>query len=303
MAYDLHGVYAKQDKWVGPYLSSHTNLIEIKGGLDILWQSGIIREKVVLGGLAFYRRGFIASRSSCLEPGCTFESGTPAQLCSGEMGLMLNSEIDQITDEKGLQATLDKDAAVEILTFEDTHWVAYDDGETLQMKADFARSQCLGGVMAWAVSHDTKEAKYSQALAKAAPSITRWRPEHDSAAPTKYQGSMADGSDFAEQSDFCVSGKTYTTVAGDTCDSIALAHSTSSGLLRLQNPATILDCYAIPTGIELCLPASCEMTWTLQPGDTYLTIDLERYAVTRRYFFGSVTKFNRWIERVVTACT
>jgi len=39
------------------------------------------------------------------------------------------------------------------------------------MKADFARSQCLGGVMVWGISHDTKEAKYSIALGQAAPRL------------------------------------------------------------------------------------------------------------------------------------
>jgi GH18 family chitinase len=46
--------------------------------------------------------------------------------------------------------------------------VTYDDADTLKMKANFARKLCLGGVMVWAVSHDTKDAKYSKALAEVA---------------------------------------------------------------------------------------------------------------------------------------
>ena len=37
------------------------------------------------------------------------------------------------------------------------------------MKTDFARDKCLSGVMVWAISHDTKNASYSEALRIAAP--------------------------------------------------------------------------------------------------------------------------------------
>lgn len=168
MTYDFHGVWDKPNQWVGPYLNSHTNLTEIKLGLDLLWRNGIKPDQVTLG-LAFYGRGFAATSSSCLKPGCTFESGTPPQICSNEISVLLNSEIDELVTKKNLKPTLDKDAAVKIITYDQNNWVTYDDADTLQIKADFARSQCLGGVMVWAVSHDTKDAKYSKALAKAAP--------------------------------------------------------------------------------------------------------------------------------------
>ncbi|KAG9251358.1 putative class V chitinase [Emericellopsis atlantica] len=168
MTYDFHGVWDKPNKWVGPYLNSHTNLTEIKDGMDLLWRNDISPSKVTLG-MAFYGRGFTATSPNCLEPGCTFESGTPAQACSGEIGVMLNSEIEDIMASENVSPVLDKEAAVQVLTYGDGYWVTYDDEDTLQLKADFARSQCLGGVMVWAISHDTDDAKYSIALAKAAP--------------------------------------------------------------------------------------------------------------------------------------
>jgi protein MAK11 len=66
---------------------------------------------------------------------------------------------------KNIEPTLDVDAAVQILTWDD-QWVPFDDEVTLQMKAEFARSRCLGGLMVWAVSHDTTDAKYSLALGR-----------------------------------------------------------------------------------------------------------------------------------------
>ncbi|OBT95158.1 hypothetical protein VE01_07296 [Pseudogymnoascus verrucosus] len=170
LTYDFHGVWDKLNKWVGPYLNSHTNLTEIKDGLDLLWRNGIDHDKVSLG-LAFYGRGFIASSPTCLEPGCTFESGTDAQSCSAEVGVLLNSEIDGLVAEQNLKPVLNKDAAVKILTWGGNNWLTYDDEETLQMKADFARSECLGGVMVWAISHDTQDMKYSNALSGVAPRL------------------------------------------------------------------------------------------------------------------------------------
>ncbi|KAK1480203.1 glycosyl hydrolase family 18, partial [Colletotrichum tamarilloi] len=170
MTYDFHGVWDKPNEFVGPYLNSHTNLTEIKGGLDLLWRNGVDKDKVTLG-LAFYGRGFIASSSSCMSPGCTYESGTYAQACSAEVGVALNSEIDQLVSEQGAKATLNKDAAVKIVTWGGNNWLTFDDEETLRLKADYARSLCIGGVMVWAISHDTRAGKYSMALSRVAPRL------------------------------------------------------------------------------------------------------------------------------------
>ncbi|GME48568.1 hypothetical protein CNMCM5793_006895 [Neofusicoccum parvum] len=167
MTYDMHGTWDKGNKWTGAFLNAHTNLTEIEQSMDLLWRNDISPDKVVLG-MAFYGRAFTATSPSCLKPGCTFESGAERRPCSNEISVILNSEIVDIMNDKGVKPTLDKDAAVKILTFDDNQWVAYDDADTFQMKADFARSQCLGGLMVWAVSHDTKEAEFSTALATAA---------------------------------------------------------------------------------------------------------------------------------------
>jgi chitinase len=135
--------------------------------MDLLWRNNIDPSKVVLG-TAFYGRAFTATSPSCLSPGCTFESGANKGACSGEVGILIGSEIAEIIDEKNLQPVLNKAAAVKIVTFDNDQWVAYDDADTLKMKADFARSQCLGGVMVWAVSHDTKDGTFTKALGKAA---------------------------------------------------------------------------------------------------------------------------------------
>jgi GH18 family chitinase len=40
-----------------------------------------------------------------------------------------------------------KEAAVKILKFNKNQWLTYDNAETFKLKAQFASSQCLGGVM------------------------------------------------------------------------------------------------------------------------------------------------------------
>ncbi|KAK2846372.1 hypothetical protein FQN49_005786, partial [Arthroderma sp. PD_2] len=79
----------------------------------------------------------------------------------------MNSEIDEIVEEKGLKTSLDKDAMVKIVSWDD-QWVTYDDEQTLAMRTAYARKRCLGGVMVWAISHDTSKGDYSRALGKSA---------------------------------------------------------------------------------------------------------------------------------------
>ncbi len=66
--------------------------------------------------MAFYSRSFTASNPRCLAPGCTFDSRANAQAYSHEVGIALNSEIDQIISSQGLTPTLNTAAAVKILT-------------------------------------------------------------------------------------------------------------------------------------------------------------------------------------------
>ncbi|TGO77641.1 hypothetical protein BELL_0097g00130 [Botrytis elliptica] len=65
----------------------------------------------------------------------------------------------------------------------------------------------------------------------------------------------------------CVSGNYYTTSAGDTCDTISLAHNVSSASLFIGN-AAITNCANIIPATNLCLPIQCQRTYALQPNDT-----------------------------------
>jgi chitinase len=160
------GTWDQGNKWTGAFLNSHTNLTEIDLAMDLLWRNDIDPSKVVMG-LGFYGRSFSMTSESCNTPGCTYQSGGQRGKCSRETGILLVSEIDDLVKEKGVTPVLYEKEASKVVTW-GNQWIAYDDEETLKMKAEYSQTMCLGGLMVWAISHDTKDAKYHKALAKAA---------------------------------------------------------------------------------------------------------------------------------------
>ncbi|RFN43175.1 hypothetical protein FIE12Z_12577 [Fusarium flagelliforme] len=165
MSYDLHGAWDQKGNWTKPYLNAHTNLTEIDLALDLLWRNDIHSDNVVLG-MGFYGRAFTVQDLNCKKPGCLFKDAGRQGECSVEAGILLNSEIDGYIKKHDAKVDFYKEEAVKVAQW-GNQWVAYDDEETLKMKTEFAQSRCLGGVMVWAISHDTKDAKYNMALAKA----------------------------------------------------------------------------------------------------------------------------------------
>lgn len=166
MLYDLHGTWDLKSKFTGPFVNAHTNLTEIQDSLDLLWRNDIDPDKVVFG-MGFYGRSFTLQNPGCSTPGCLFASGGNAGQCSNTIGVLLNSEIQDIISSKNLKPKLLTKEAVKTITWDSSQWVSFDDEETFKIKADLARSQCISNVMVWAVSHDDKNGTNAQALTKA----------------------------------------------------------------------------------------------------------------------------------------
>lgn len=156
------GSWDTPESWLGSHLNSHTNLTEIEDALDLLWRNQIDPDQVNLG-LAFYSRTFTASNPGCMSPGCLFTSGAAKGPCSNAVGVLSNAEIDRKVSSTRASVTLDEKAAAKILK-SGRDWMTYDDADTWKIKLDFARSQCLGGAMVWAISQDTLDGKYSKQL-------------------------------------------------------------------------------------------------------------------------------------------
>ncbi|KAF7165321.1 hypothetical protein CNMCM5623_009526 [Aspergillus felis] len=166
MSYDLHGTWDMGSEWTGAYLNAHTNLTEITTALDLLWRNNIKPSKVNMG-MAFYGRSFTLASSSCTEPGCPYLSAGDAGDCSNTAGILFNSEIEAIISDNNLTPTLYTDAAVKVINWNGDQWVSYDDEDTWKLKAELAKSQCLGGVLVWSVDNDDSSHAFSQGLAAA----------------------------------------------------------------------------------------------------------------------------------------
>lgn len=151
MAYDLHGIWDAQSKFLGPYIAPHTNITEIDLGLDLLWRTGVDPAKVVMGQ-GWYGRSFTLKDPSCNKPDgvCEFTGGAKAGPCSDAAGILDLEEINDIISKNSLKPVHDEKAAVKWITWDNDQWVSYDDTDTFTQKKDFANSRCLGGLMVWA---------------------------------------------------------------------------------------------------------------------------------------------------------
>lgn len=96
--------------------------------LDLLWGSDVDPNKVFFG-LAFYGRTFSMTSPTCNTAGYTYESGGQAGRCSKEVGIIMNSEIDELVEKNGIALFLYKKEAANVALW-GSQWVAYDDEET-----------------------------------------------------------------------------------------------------------------------------------------------------------------------------
>ncbi|KAM3432916.1 hypothetical protein MY4824_006305 [Beauveria thailandica] len=70
------------------------------------------------------------------------------------------------------------------------------------------------------------------------------------------------------------SKQTYSTTAGDTCDSIALAKLVSAASLYYLNPS-MLNCSSVPAGLQLCLLDKCETHMVKNKDEDYVASGID----------------------------
>ncbi|TVY68502.1 Glucan 1,3-beta-glucosidase [Fusarium oxysporum f. sp. cubense] len=95
----------------------------------------------------------------------------------------------------------------------------------------------------------------------------------------------------APEPSFCLSDVTYTTKAGDTCDSLALKFSVSSAAIFIGNP-DILDCNDMVEGVSICLPLQCK-TYKLEKNDTCMSV-----AYTTGLQEDDIRPLNPWVHEL-----
>jgi LysM domain. len=94
-----------------------------------------------------------------------------------------------------------------------------------------------------------------------------------------------------EENEFCVSDNYYTTVQGDNCTSIAAANKVSSASLYTGIQEKIVDCFSIKAGLKLCLPLTCDDTYSVEPTNNCTAIEYA-YSLST----GDLCKYNPWIS-------
>ncbi|KAI8255747.1 hypothetical protein K4K56_007772 [Colletotrichum sp. SAR 10_98] len=89
---------------------------------------------------------------------------------------------------------------------------------------------------------------------------------------------------------FCVSDKYYTTQAGDTCNSIALANDVSSANVFYAATAAgaTRGCSDLPADLSICLPLTCE-TYLLKSTD-------DCFSASATAGIEDITLYNSWID-------
>ncbi|CAE6458092.1 unnamed protein product [Rhizoctonia solani] len=163
MTYDLHGVWDKDSKFLGSYINSHSNLMEIDISMNLFWRNNVPASKISMG-LGFYGRSFQLANSGCTTHDCQFTGPAKAGACTGAAGILSYSEIqaaiggNAVGKKRAATVQWDKTAAVKYAYWGD-QWISYDDSDTFQQpgtkKLDYANKLGLGGMLIWAIDQGT----------------------------------------------------------------------------------------------------------------------------------------------------
>ncbi|KAL2785261.1 hypothetical protein BJX66DRAFT_329388 [Aspergillus keveii] len=231
MTYDIHGVWDASNKNSGPFVRPHTNITEIKLGLDLLWRNDVDPSRVNFG-LGWYGRSFTLKDPACNQPDCIFSYGGKPGECTNSSGTLSNSEIRRIITENNLTPTLDAEAAVKWISWDTDQWVSYDDGETIQMKIAEANKLCLGGVLIWAVDLDDLDHTSSNDILGIGPA--------NGVSP-------ADAETFREQKESieraaAIANSCYWTFCGDDCVEGFTSHAYAKGQVpNIEGDVSCMD--------------------------------------------------------------
>ncbi|KKK12675.1 hypothetical protein ARAM_003367 [Aspergillus rambellii] len=181
MPLDLHSQLQMGDTWQGQSLGPVVNMTQVEEAMDLLWRNHVMPDNVNFG-IALYSASLVPADRECTHVGCPAISGATPGFSSLKQGMLMNSEVQDLMDpafherahgrlyhrhdwgSRALQySVLDADAGVRIS--QNKHqWIAYEDRETLEKKLESARDLGFGGVVVWAMSHDTYNADYTKVL-------------------------------------------------------------------------------------------------------------------------------------------
>ncbi|KAJ5770502.1 uncharacterized protein N7511_002553 [Penicillium nucicola] len=111
--------------------------------------------------------------------------------------------------------------------------------------------------------------------------------------PTAIPSLMVFENPYVERDRYCPTRLSYTTSAGDTCDSIAAQFKVASAAVRVMN-WPLIDCFSIPRATRLCIPFGCK-TYTLKDGDTCNSIERE-LDLKPWWRLSAIRQYNFWVN-------
>lgn len=115
-------------------------------------------------GLGYYGRAFTLKDPSCTDVLCEFSGPGKAGECTDAPGTLAWFEIDHIKEtNKNSRDIFNSTAQAKILVFDNDQWVGYDDEETLEIKRNWAKENCMRGTMIWSI--DQAKVGYGQKIA------------------------------------------------------------------------------------------------------------------------------------------
>ena len=153
MTYDYHagsGIAHFNSPLYSP-ADDPTPQLNVHSTVQLYLASGVPPEKIIIG-VPFYGRGYGGVppvNNGLYQPA----GGAPPDWGPGGLDYRRLARTD--LDALGLRRFWHPEARVPWLYDESTgYWITYDDAESIGIKADYARAQGLGGVMAWELGGD-----------------------------------------------------------------------------------------------------------------------------------------------------
>jgi hypothetical protein len=150
MSYDIHGAWDANIESLGPIVRPHTDMQEIRSGMQMFYKNGITGDKIVLG-LAAYARTFTLADTSCTGIGCKFSGAGAAGECTAAPGVLSNSEVERLIGSDPDISLQKDDASGTMVLVKGDQWITFDRPETRLVKTMYADQMCFRGTMYWSI--------------------------------------------------------------------------------------------------------------------------------------------------------
>lgn len=161
MAYDYHGGWETKTGMNAPLfnspkhdLSKDDAMLNVNWSVNYWLQQGAPAEKIMLG-VGSYGRSFTLDKASVNGINSPASQKGQAGPYTREPGSLGYNEICEAFQRQPNSWTIVRDPDyLAPYAYNDRQWVGYDDMQSLALKAQFAKSMGLGGMMMWSIETD-----------------------------------------------------------------------------------------------------------------------------------------------------